>query len=289
MAKQIAADGHVYDKSATANATVAPTNQATLDKVQQKHLTPEQIQFVTIADYEHNLGRFNDTYLIEEYGYTSDELVLLAGNSAVQEALSERGVTAAALLPSDEAKHAKLSPVQLIVANRLLDLTDNRSDKKKLQDSGVTTLQYTAWLADPNFTDYMQQRAEGLLGSSQHEILLALMDRVKARDTSAIKLALEVTGRHVSQTGSNQGSTTSYDVSSIITRVVEIIIDEVEDQPTAFRIAERIQGLVIGAQVSGQMPLSQVNEPVHKPEIAQARVITPEVRSMMDKGVGYDN
>ena len=279
-----AKDGHTYHKSSTANATVAPTNQATLDKVQQKHLTPDQIQFVTIADYEFNLGRFNDEYLIEEYGYSKSELELLFGSDEVASALLERGIDVTRIRGTTE-KHAKLSPIQLIVANRLLDLTDNRSDKKKLQDCGVTTLQYSAWLSDPEFTKYMQERAEALLGSSQHEILLALMDKVKSRDTSAIKLALELTGRHVSQTGSNQ-STSSHDISSIITRVVEIIIDEVEDQPTAMRIAERIQGLVIGGQVAGTIPM---NEPIVKPEIAAPRIITAEVQKMMDKGVGYDN
>lgn len=287
MVKVIAADGHEYDKSATANATVAPTNTATLDKVQQKHLSGDQIQFVTLADYEFNLGNLNDEYLKEEYGYTDSELKQLWGDTAVGEALLERGIDVSKLRAPTE-KHAKLSPIQLLAANRLLDLTDTRSDRKKLQDIGVTSLQYTAWLADPEFSKYLRERAESLLGSSQHEILLALMDKVKSRDTAAIKLALEVTGRHVSQTGSNPSGASSHDISSIITRVVEIIIDEVEDQPTAMRIAERIQGLVIGGQVAGTIPLNQP-APIEKPQIAVGRVITPEVQTMMDKGVGYDN
>ena len=283
MAKVTAADGHTYDKSATANATVAPTNQATLEKVEQKHLTPDSIQFVTIVDYEFNLKRLTDDLLIEEYGYTKDELESFYADESVKSALLERGINLDQLRPAAVGKHAKLSPIQLIVANRLLDLTDSRSEKKKLQDCGVTTLQYTAWLADPEFTGYMRERAEGLLGSSQHEILLALMDKVKARDTSAIKLALEVTGRHVSQTSSSTGPS-QHDVSNLITRVVEIIIDEVEDQPTAMRIAERLQGLVIGAQVAGVM----APPPVVVPEIATPREITPQVKEMMDKGLGYD-
>ena len=284
MAKVTAADGHTYDKSATANATVAPTNQATLDKVQQKHLTAEHIQFVTIVDYEWNLKRLTDERLRDEYGYTASELNSYYADDRIKEALAERGINVSQIRPEEGIKHAKLSPIQLIVANRLLDLTDNRSDKKKLQDSGVTTLQYSAWLSDPEFTGYMRERAEGLLGSSQHEILLALMDKVKARDTSAIKLALEVTGRHVSQTSGNNGPS-QHDVSGIIMRVVEIIIDEVEDQPTAMRIAERLQGLVTGAQIAGVM----ASPAVVIPEIAQPREITPEVKAMMDQGLGYDS
>lgn len=286
MAKVTAADGHVYDKSSTANATVAPTNQATLDKVEQKHLTPDSITFVTIVDYEFNLKRLTDERLIEEYGYTLEEISSLYAAEEVKAALAERGILVDQIRPDTSAvgKHAKLSPIQLIVANRLLDLTDTRSEKKKLQDCGVTTLQYTAWLNDPEFTSYMRERAEGLLGSSQHEILLALMDKVKARDTSAIKLALEVTGRHVSQSGAATGPS-QHDVSNLITRVVEIIIDEVEDQPTAMRIAERLQGLVIGAQVAGVM----APPAVVVPEIATPREITPQVKEMMDKGLGYDS
>lgn len=287
MAKVTAADGHTYDKSATANATVAPTNAATLEKVQQKHLTPDSIQFVTIVDYEFNLKRLTDERLIEEYGYTLEEISSLYDSEEIKAALAERGILVDQIRPNTSAvgKHAKLSPVQLIVANRLLDLTDSRSEKKKLQDCGVTTLQYTAWLADPEFTSYMKERAEGLLGSSQHEILLALMDKVKARDTSAIKLALEVTGRHVSQSSSGNAGPSQHDVSNLITRVVEIIIDEVEDQPTAMRIAERLQGLVIGAQVAGVM----APPPVVVPEIATPREITPEVKHMMNQGLGYDS
>lgn len=287
MVKVIAADGHTYDKSATANATTAPTNQATIDKAQQKHLTSEQIQFVTICDYEFNLGNLTDERLIKEYGYERAEVESLFGDELVTAALLERGIDVSKLRAPTE-KHAKLSPLQLIAANRLLDLTDSRSDKKKLQDIGISTLQYTAWLADPEFTMYLRERAEGLLGSSQHEILLALMDKVKSRDTAAIKLALEVTGRHVSPTGTNSSGSSQYDVSSIVTRVVEIIIDEVEDKATAMRIAERIQGLVIGAQVAGTMAMPSKPEVV-VPEIAAPREITPEVKVMMDKGLGYDS
>lgn len=284
-----AKDGHKYHKSATANVTVAPTNKATLENAARTvGLTPEQVQFVTIVDYEWNLKRLTDERLRDEYGYTAAELRSYYSDDRIKEALAERGINVSQIRPEEGTKHAKLSPIQLIVANRLLDLTDNRSDKKKLQDSGVTTLQYSAWLSDPEFTDYMRQRAESLLGSSQHEILLALMDKVKSRDTSAIKLALEVTGRYVSQTSSNGSSASQHDISSIITRVVEIIIDEVEDQSTALRIAERIQGLVIGAQVAGTMAMP-VKPEVVTPEIATAREMTPEVRAMMDKGLGYDN
>jgi hypothetical protein len=286
VVKVIAADGHIYDKSATANATVAPTNAATLEKVTLPHLSQTQIQFVTIADYEFNLGRLTVDHLIKEYGFTEDEIKDFCAITSIKEALLERGIDLDKVF-APVGKHPKLTAQQLIAANRLLDLTDNRSDKKKLADMGVSSLQYTAWLADTEFSGYLLQRAEGLLGSSQHEILLALMDKVKSRDTAAIKLALEVTGRHVSQTPNNPGAVGSFDVNSIVMRVVEIIIDEVEDKPTAMRIAERIQGLVIAGQVSGM--IAPKPPELVQPELAPSRVITPEVQDLMDKGVGYDN
>lgn len=284
--KVIAADGHVYHKSKSANATTAPTNQATLDKAQQKHLTADQIQFVTVFDYEFHLGRATDEHLSDEYGYTQNELNDLFSDTLVQQALLERGIDLSKIKAPVE-KHAKLSPVQLIAANRLMDLTDNRSDKKKLQDIGVTTLQYTAWQSDPEFAHYMRERAENLLGASQHDILLALMDSVKARNPASIKLALELTGRFQSQTSSSQGGNSNHDLNTMVMRIVEIIIDEVDDPQLSVRIADRIQGLVTAGQVAGVLA-PQVKGEVVTPELATPRVITDQVQSMMDQGVGYD-
>lgn len=289
MAKVVAADGKVYDKSSTANATVAPTNEATIQKAQDTHLNPKVLEFVTIIDYEWNLnGNIDPDSIQSEYGYTKDEYVALCNDPTAIATLNERGV-----LPQHyyvavgdyelPAIKTKISPIQLKAANALLDLTDTRSNKKKLQDLGIKSTQYNAWLRDPEFTKYLQMRAESLIGDSQHEALLALMDKVQARDIKAIELYLELTGRFVKQTSTNSNDVGN--LQNIIVKIVEIITEEVHDRETAFRISERLKGLVAGAQVAG---IVSAPTEIVKPEIATAREITPEVKALMDKGVGYD-
>lgn len=288
MAKVTAADGHVYDKSSSANATTAPTNQATIDKAQGKNVDPKVLDFVTVIDYEWNLnGNISPVGIQKEYGYTKAEYTKLCNDPVAIAFLNERGIQPKFYYePTGDYKlpvsHSKLTPVQLLAANSMLDLTDNKTNKKKLQDLGVTTKQYNAWMRDPEFRGYIQQRAENLLGDNQHEALLALLDKVNSGDTKAIELYLEMTGRYTRASATAQSGP---DLQNIIVRIVEIIIDEVDDPQTAFRISERLKGLVAGASVAGLLPETQ---PIVQPEIAVPREQTDEVKELMSKGVGYD-
>lgn len=299
--KVTAADGHVYHKSATANASTAPTNEHTVKMATKTQgLSQDQIDFVTIIHYEYSLQRQIPTadFLLEEYGYEQAELETYFTDKSCVAALEERGITinAKQLAPvgielrleaAKASKHApKLTPLQLVVANMLLDLSDNRSESKKLKDCGVTTSKFNMWLKDPEFAGYLKDRAEGMLGETHHEALLALMDKVRAGDTKALSMYFEMTGRFVSQTSSNAGATSSHDLQGIIIRIIEIILDEVDDPAVAVRISERLKSLATGAQVAGVL---STPDPVVVPEIAAARTITPEVQDLMNKGVGYNS
>ena len=287
--KIIAADGHEYHKSKTANATVAPTNQATIDKAEQKHLTPELLQLVTIIDYEWNLKGTLDLEAIDkEYGYEKGEVSNYLKLEVVLTALEERGINKKMLqnlvgLEPEQLRTAKLTPMQLIAANKLMDLTDTRSDRKKLQDLGISSTQYSAWIRDEDFRSYLQNRAEALIGDSQHDAMLALVDRVKSRDLGAIKYYHELTGRFTPVSAASQGNN-SFSMETIVMRIIEIIIDEVHDPNVAAIISDRLKGLITGAQVAGVIAPPEVIVP----EIAQPREVTPEVRHLMDQGLGYD-
>jgi hypothetical protein len=289
---KVAADGHTYHKSATANATTAPTNEATLANADDTlGLNAAQAEFVTLVDYHWHLEGavgITEDFFIEHYGYTSTEFTQLVNTPVVLSKLTSRGIPPH-LLKKDvftekQAQRVKLLPLQLKAANVLMDLTDTRPTKKKLQDIGVKTAQYQAWLKDPAFQDYLKQRAEGLLGDIQHEAALALADKVMAGDMKAIEYYNEMTGRFVRQSASGNGTST-HDVQQLIIRVIEIIVDEVPDAETANRIAGRMRGLVMGHQVAGVIE----GETIEKPEIAAARPDTPEIQALKAKGLGYNS
>ena len=300
--KVTAADGHVYHKSATANAPVAPTNAHTVANATKLNGVPTDIaDFITIIHMEYSLlGHLPSlTYLFDEYGYTSAEVQVYFKDETVVQALNDRGITinAKQLEPvgipelveaHTVSKHApKLTPLQLVVANTLLDVRDTRSEKKKLQDCGVSTGKYNMWLKDANFAGYLKDRAESMLGEGHHEALMAMMDKVRAGDTKALSMYFEMTGRFVSQTGSNQGTTGIHDFQNIIIRIVEILSEEIDDPALAARISDRLKNLVTGAQVAGVIPLPE--QAVRTPEIATPRELTPQVQQMMQEGMGVNS
>lgn len=291
MVKKIAADGHEYDVSSTANVTVAPTNEHTLaNAVPGANLGSDKLEFVTLVHYEYGLkGTVDHEHIRTEYGYTEDEYSVLIKDVGVVKALIDRGVDARHLITkTDESIKAKLTPIQLIAANSLMDLVDTRSNKKKLQDLGVSSTTYQMWLRDPNFSSYLKNRAEGIIGDNQHEALLSLMDRVQSGDVKAISLYLELTGRFIPQSAaSQQGTAAVGDIQQMIVRIIEIVIDEVDDQDTAIRIADRLKGLVVGNQVAGLLPVGPSN--IIQPEIATPRELTPEIKEIMSHGGGYND
>lgn len=295
--KVVAKDGHVYHKSATANATTAPTNEASIANVtKQGNLTLAELDFVTVIHYEFGLhGEIDKPAISAEYGYSPEELNDLLNKPHIRTALDERGVkldrppVGLDALPVGKVtqptiKAPKLSPKQLIVANMMLDLTDNRSDKKKLQDSGVSTSQYQMWLRDPAFSEYLRERAEGLIGDIQHEAMLSLADNVRAGKMDAIKYYHEMTGRYVQQSTAAAAGGSNVDFQNMVIRIVEIIIEEVDDPAVANRISDRLKGLVAGNVVAGVIEGPEIV----KPQVAKAREQTPEVQQLMKLGLGYN-
>ena len=138
-------------------------------------------------------------------------------------------------------------------------------------------------MRDPDFNGYLRERAESMIGDVQHEAMLSLVDNIRAGRLDAIKYYHALTWRYVEQKGEGGGSVG--DLQAIIVRIIEIINDEVTDPDTAARIAGKLKGLVMGNQVAGVLP----NPEVVVPETAEGREITPEVRKLMDKGLGYDS
>lgn len=135
-------------------------------------------------------------------------------------AMDSRGISVRSL---DDADNGVLTEEQLAAANTMLDLRDNRSQKKKLADLGIPTQKWEAWLRDAAFQAYLRQRAENLLGDNIHESHLALVDRVRSGDINAIKYYNEITGRYTPRSDS------SIDVNIVLLRVLETIQKHVKD------------------------------------------------------------
>jgi hypothetical protein len=163
-------------------------------------------------------------------------------------ALERRGIKLPSFLKNDGFPVGALTEHQLIVANAMLDLTDNRSRKKKLAELRVPSQTYEAWLRDPAYRNYIQARAENLLPDNQQDAHLALLDRVRSGDISAIKYFNEITGRYIPNT------TDKVDVNAILMRVLEVIQRHVSEPEALNGIAEELLALSTAPAITGRAP-----------------------------------
>lgn len=229
-------------------------------------LTEFEVQLVTFLGQHYQLHNvlLSQDKAFEDYGIPVEKYKRALANPLFKQALVERGIVFERF-DTDNWTSKSLTPIQLLVADCLLDLTDTRTNKKKLQDHGVSTLQYNAWLKDPVFKDYLHKRASAAIGDNAHEVDLALLDRVRAGDLKAIELYYEMTGKFVKQ----RANASQIDPTNLITRIIEIIIEEVSDPDEAKSIAQRLRALITARNVAGA--LVQDEEPIIVPEITATR------------------
>lgn len=228
-------------------------------------LTEEQRDFVVLIT-QHFLmhGEVPSADRVEEqYKLPAKLYKKWIDKDSIRAALNEQGVKVST---GDEPtwRNQSLSAKQLIVANAMLDIIDTRSDAKKLKDLGVSTSTYQSWLRDPAFAEYLRVRSEGLLDTSQHEAHLALLDRVRAGEVKAIQYFNELKGRFTPSNGRVDNGGVN-DVQALLTAILEIILEEVDDPLVAQRIAERFKTMMTArntAQVlvdSTALPVNGVN------------------------------
>lgn len=229
---------------------------------------------MSMSEFELNLA----TFVNQHYGLTGEILsaeqaekefqipvvkyTSAFANPDFRKALEEYGIVFQRF-DKDDWTNKSLTPIQLLVANTLLDLTDTRSQKKKLQDSNVSTLTYNAWLKDPVFKDYIHRRAEQLIGDNQHEVDTALLDRVRAGDLKAIQYYNEYTGRFVQQ----RANGSNVDIQGLLIKVIEIIDLHVTDADAKLAIAQEFKKMIAARNMAGALT-GVDDDPILVPEIS---------------------
>jgi len=111
---------------------------------------------------------------------------------------------------------------QIIAINEILNKTDTRSDKKKLQDLGISAQQWNGWKQSARFKEYYKKRVEAIFGDALPDVHMALMDRAVNGDLGALKFYYEVTGHYT-------GDGRAVDLKMILEQVFRIISIHVKD------------------------------------------------------------
>ncbi|MFF5977063.1 phBC6A51 family helix-turn-helix protein [Streptomyces sp. NPDC012769] len=139
------------------------------------------------------------------------------------------------------ANTGNLSQRQMAAASVMLNLTDRRSDEKKLRDIGVSTEEYSNWMQNSVFAEYMRQRSEVLINNSVHEAHMGLMRGVRQGNTASIKLYYELSGRY------NPNEENQVNIRMVLGRVVETIQKYVTDPDVLNSLAVELSQIAIEA------------------------------------------
>lgn len=152
-----------------------------------------------------------------------------------QSALQLRGV--------DTEKTGALTSQQVAALSILTDTASRDSWNRRLQKCGISAAQFQAWMRNPSFASAYKAYAEAITSNSS-TALVELGRRVGEGDLAAIKLQLEINGRH------NPMKDSQIDSLVIINKVLDVLATVLAGQPELLmRAAQEMRG--IATQVQG--------------------------------------
>jgi len=200
-------------------------------------LTDTEIKILTLIDqrFWETGGLIDDDRIVEELGVPKQTVSKAWKKDEFRQALLARGVD----LTPDSSK-GLLTPTQALLANLLFNVGDKRSVREKCEAVGVSSQQYTAWLRQPGFADYLRKRAESAFAATDFQAYQSLSQLVSEKDIQGIKLFFEMRGIY------NPKLQVEVNVEQVVVKVVEIITRHVSDPNTLVAIANEIEQLELG-------------------------------------------
>jgi hypothetical protein len=145
----------------------------------------------------------------------------------VIKALDQRGI------PFRQHTQSELTPTQIAVAITMCNFADGRPNHVKLDQMGITTAQYNAWLKDPQFQNFTKSQADQNLKNIDPIAVTELTKKIQGGDWNAIKFYLETTG---SIQNNDQPQT-----EQLLRMIIEILQRHIPDPIVLTAIARDIQ------------------------------------------------
>lgn len=181
-------------------------------------LTDIEMDLILFVERFHaSVGQTPTKEQIQQRYQLNDEVYnTFVANTLVQKSFAVRGI------PFPAAEDI-FSPEQMHAAAAMTDITDRRSDSKKLADLGITTRQWSTWVQDEAFAAYLRDRSERLLENSMYEAHKGLLKGVRNGNVAAVKTYYEVTGRY------NSNAENQIDVRRVLHTFIEVIQRYIKD------------------------------------------------------------
>jgi hypothetical protein len=218
-----------------------------------KYLDPWIIDAVNFIERHHSVaGQVPRDDDIMEYlkltkkhqGINSESISTLKSNAMFLASMESRGIVINVNKDGDLREVNGLTPRQTAAASVMMNLIDRRSDEKKLRDIGVSTEEFSNWMQNTEFSNYMAQRSELMITNMTHEAHLGLARGVRQGNPSSIKLYYEMTGRY------NPNEENNVNIRVLIGRVLEAIQMEVKEPETLNKLAIRLSQITLESGTS---------------------------------------
>jgi hypothetical protein len=181
-----------------------------------------------IEERWHATGKFPRAEVLKER-FDIDVKELLAEKETFRLALVNRGIK----YPNYDLIDLQLDGLtneQVAAIITMVNFDDKRPRATKLKEMGISVVKWNGWMKERAFVDYLQDLSSRHFQDALDKAHEGLMRSVERGDTNAIKLYMELTGRHTP--GGVGSGATAENVKIILQRVVEVIQRHVKDPET---------------------------------------------------------
>lgn len=206
---------------------------------QQEYLEPWQRDMVNYVERIHSVtGSFPDdedtlAYLrLLKHEVSEEDIDNAKENPLFKASMQSRGIVLDSYF---------ISARQLAAVDAMLNLVDRRSDEKKLRDLGISTTEWSTWMLNKNFAEYVKQRSENMLENNLHMAHMGLMRGVNQGNTASIQLYYKLTGRYDPDQEQN------VNIRLVIGKVLEAIQKHVRDPNKLNALAVEMSQIAIEA------------------------------------------
>lgn len=210
-------------------------------------LSTEQLEVIAyIEEYWHRNSRFPPVGQIEK-NYPEFDLVNSLTHETFRLALHNRGIKAPSV-----GDAVGLTPEQVAAIVTVINIEDKRPRHVKLKELGITPARWAGWLKQVEFKEFLHDMSQTQFDDVLHIAHEGLLKAVDRGDTNAVKLYMELTGRHTPVTETQQN------LKLILARVVESIQRHVKDPVLLQAIANDFELIMRGERISEPKRLEEL-------------------------------
>ncbi len=210
-------------------------------------------------------GKINFRELSQATGLSLQSVASVMNTPEVEKALLYRGI--------DLSGKETLTAEQINAISILTDISNRDSFATKLRKMGLPNATYRAWLKNPAFASRLSNISEEIINNNS-AALIELGKAAAEGDFKAIKLQLEISGRH------NPQQQQVIDMMTLIQNISGLLVGYLSDQPDLLmKIGDEIGTLEqkisnTGRQTLGLpiMPVIEAADPISDKKIPAKRV-----------------